>query len=96
MFALSVVTSVSLIGMIWFNSFQKNLYVMLNPEQATDQRLFADNYTYPSLLSSIFQAGKNMKASISNLLNIGKDNMGKIVNNQTGEQPHLLPLAGEK
>ena len=43
MFSLCVVTTVSLVGMVWYNSFEKNLYVLLNPGDITDQRNLAEN-----------------------------------------------------
>lgn len=82
MFALSVVITVSLIGVVWFNSFQENIYVMLNPDKETEQKFFAGGsekfaYLYdkqktdlPSLFSSIGQTGKNLKAAFLNVLNM--------------------------
>lgn len=82
MFALSVVITVSLIGVVWFNSFQENIYVMLNPDKETEQKFFAggaDKFAYlydkqktdlPSLFSSIGQTGKDLKAAFLNVLNL--------------------------
>lgn len=83
MFALSVVIVVSLVGVVWFNSFQKNIYVMLNPDKETEQKFFAggnpkfanlyDKKTttdIPSLFSNIGQAGKDLKAAVLNILNV--------------------------
>jgi len=43
MFGLSIITTVSLVGMIWFQSFQSNMYALLNPETINpeDQRYYA-------------------------------------------------------
>ena len=42
MFALSLITTLSLVGTVWLGSFKKNLYALLNPEeQVVDQRQYA-------------------------------------------------------
>lgn len=66
MFGLCVVTTVSLVGMVWFNSFEKNLYVLLNPEESADNRFLAENEESKAALSlfgSISQTGKELKAT---------------------------------
>lgn len=67
MFGLCVVTTISLVGMVWYNSFEKNLYALLNPGQNTDQRFLAENKTAPSLLGNIGQTGKDLKAAFYNI-----------------------------
>ncbi len=44
MFGLSVITTLSLGGMIWFHSFQSNMYALLNPGEVNpeDERFYAD------------------------------------------------------
>lgn len=80
-----MVITVSLAGMVWFNSFQKNVYVMLNPDKETEQKFFAGGNPkfarlydekktdIPSLFGSIGQTGKDLKAAVLNVLNV-KDN----------------------
>lgn len=83
MFGFSVIIAVSLAGVVWFNSFQKNIYVMLNPDKATEQKFFAGGNPkfanlydekkttdIPSLFSNIGQAGKDLKAAVLNILNM--------------------------
>ena len=92
MFGLCVVTTFSLVGMVWYNSFEKNLYVLLNPEEVTDQRNLAtanggapskagaENKNVPSLLGDIGQTGKDLKASFYNIFNLtGDDKKDNIV-----------------
>lgn len=85
MFGLSVVITVSLAGMVWFNSFQKNIYVMLNPDKETEQKFFAGGnpkfaHLYdekktdiPSLFGSIGQTGKDLKAAVLNMFNTDRE-----------------------
>src|SRR3989338_8363240 len=115
MFGLSVVITVSLAGVVWFNSFQKNVYVMLNPDKETEQKFFAggnprfahlyDEKTtdIPSLFSNIGQTGKDLKAAVLNMFNIGGDL--EINSKEESLSPreenlnirtYLLPLAGKK
>ncbi len=75
MFGLCVVTTISLVGMVWYNSFEKNLYVLLNPGENADQRFLAtansgtvaENKTTSSLLGNISQTGKDLKAAFYNI-----------------------------
>src|SRR3989344_6802393 len=73
MFGLSVVTTISLVGMVWYNSFEKNLFVLLNPEESKDQRFLAETQTVPSLLGNISETGKNLKATFYDLFNLTND-----------------------
>lgn len=70
MFGLCVVTTISLVGMVWYNSFQKNLYVLLNPGENADQRYLAKNKNVPSLLGDIGQTGQDLKAAFYSIFNL--------------------------
>ncbi len=96
MFGLSVVITVSLVGMVWFNSFQKNVYVMLNPDKETEQKFFAGGNPkfanlydekkptdIPSLFSNIGQAGKDLKAAVLNILNLKNNSVEIAPQNDT-------------
>lgn len=59
MFALSVITLVSLVGTLWFRSFQTNLYALMNNDEAGttgEQRQFADRNDGSDLVQSPFAA----------------------------------------
>ena len=100
MFGLCVVTTISLVGMVWYNSFQQNLYVLLNPGQTTDQRNFAQNTDVPSLLGNISQTGQDLKAAFLNIFNLtGNDKKDTIIQNTKPSEPsrvYMLPLSGSK
>lgn len=42
MFSLFVVVIASSVGMVWFNSFENDMYVLLNPEELERQRYIAE------------------------------------------------------
>ena len=100
MFGLCVITSVSMVGMVWFNSFQKTLYVLLNPEDTTDQRYLANNSTAPSLLGDIGKTGQDLKASFLNIFSLtGGDKKDTITEITTPVEParvYTLPLSDNK
>ena len=82
MFGLCVITTISLVGMVWYNSFEKNLYVLLNPGETTDQRNLAENKNVPSLLGDIGRTGQDLKAAFLNILNLtGNDKKDNIIEN---------------
>lgn len=103
MFGLCVITTISLVGMVWYNSFEKNLYVLLNPGENADQRFLAENKAVPSLLGNISQTGKDLKAafydifsSIDRLIgNDKKENVEGDKNIDSG-RVYMLPVSDKK
>lgn len=100
MFGLCVVTTISLVGMVWYNSFEKNLYVLLNPGENTDQRFLAENESIPSLFESMGQTGKDLKATFYNIFNLtGDDKKENVVEstkaNDSGKV-YTLPISEER
>lgn len=102
MFGFSVIIAVSLAGVVWFNSFQKNMYVMLNPDKETEQKFFAGGNPkfanlydekkttdIPSLFSNIGQAGKDLKAAVLNILNV-KDNNEEVTPQAASEAKETI------
>jgi|SRR3989338_8671894 len=67
MFGLAVFVTILMIGMIWFRSFQRNIYVLLNPEEGVQKSLAVENVPAPSLFGYIWQATGNIKGLISGL-----------------------------
>ncbi len=100
MFSLCVVTTVSLVGMVWYNSFEKNLYVLLNPGDITDQRNLAENKNVPSLLGDIGKTGQDLKAAFLNIFNLtGNDKKDNVIENTTpndSERVYTLPMSEKK
>jgi hypothetical protein len=102
MFGLCVVTTISLVGMVWYNSFERNLYVLLNPEEATSQRFLAESQTIPaSLLGNISQTGKDLKALFYNIFNLNNDDKKNDVTDegtkvQDSGKVYTLPMSEKK
>ncbi len=100
MFGLCVVTTISLVGMVWYNSFEKNLYVLLNPGDTAGQRYLAENKNVPSLLGDIGKTAQDLKAAFYNIFNLtGNDkkdnNIGNTKPADSG-RVYLLPLSEKK
>ncbi len=100
MFGLCVVTTISLVGMVWYNSFQQNLYVLLNPGDTTDQRYLAGAKNVPSLLGDIGKTGQDLKAAFYNIFNLTSgDKKTNIIDNAKISEParvYTLPLSETK
>lgn len=100
MFGLCVITTMSLAGMVWYNSFEKNLYVLLNPEEVTDQRNLAENNNVPSLLGNMGKTGQDLKAAFYNIFNLTsddkKDNIVDGPKTNVPEKVYVLPISGSK
>jgi hypothetical protein len=100
MFGFCVVTTVSLVGMVWYNSFQKNLYVLLNPGETTDQRNLAENKNVPSLFGDLGKTGQDLKAAFYSIFNLtGNDKKDSITDTTKTAEPvrvYALPLSEKK
>ena len=98
MFILSVVTVLSLVGAVWFQSFQQNLYALLNPGQEEQQRVLVQEGN-PSPFASIGQLFSGLKASITSLFggsrSIDFDKDPGTDDNQV-RRARLLPLSPSK
>ena len=99
MFGLCVITTISLVGMVWYNSFEKNLYVLLNPGENADQKYLAENKKVPSLLGDIGKTAQDLKASFYNIFNLVKSNKKENVEgdkNIDSGRVYTLPLSETK
>lgn len=67
MFGLAVFVTILMIGMIWFRSFQRNIYVLMNPEEDIEKSLAVENVPAPSLFGYIWQTTGNIKGLVSGL-----------------------------
>jgi len=98
MFVLSVIISVSLVGMVWFSSTEKDLYALLNPEEVQQDVFFAkEDGERNSLFASISQLGLDMKASFFEIFRFfgGIDQINVNTIELRGET-HPLPLSDDK
>jgi len=67
MFGLSVFITILLVGMIWFHSFQRNLYVLMNPEDGLEKAFAVESLPAPSLFGFIWQSVGEVKGLVSGL-----------------------------
>ncbi len=97
---LCTIAVVAVVVSVWFRSFQRDIYAMLNPSeepQAQDQ-MFAQESK--SLFGSILEVFTDGKAQISNLFS-GNGNQSDVVNtssqtNSSHDASHPLPVTQGK
>ncbi len=95
MFAFSVVTALSVVGTIWFQSFQTNLYALLNPEQEAQKQDLAQA---PGPLVMVGDMLSNLRAAVSSFLS-GSGQEGFDSNSRTGHNErrvYLFPIARDR
>lgn len=97
-----VVIFSSVIGFAWFRSTEKKFVVLLNPEQAENARILAEENkkNVPSPFANIFNSFSELKANISDLFS-GAPSVNIELTNRAKEKtepimPHKLPLSGNK
>ena len=99
MFALCVVITISLVGIVWFRSFEEDLFVMLNSEQTDLERFYAEREKRtPLVYASVTQALGNLRATLYDALGFFEEYASQEVQVEeeyTGEV-HELPLSGDK
>lgn len=65
MFGLSVITAISFVGVLWFNSFQHNMYALLNPAPTdSDAPQYAQKDQTRSPFAVIYDSVKDTAANI--------------------------------
>ena len=97
---LCTIVVVAVVVLVWFNSFQRNIYALLNPEpqsQAQDQEFAQQS---KSLFGSILHTLSDGKAQIFNIFS-GNSNQAEVVNsvpqtNNSSDASHPLPVSGNK
>ena len=98
MFALSIITSFSLVGMIWFSSFQKNMYAILNEAPEEETKFFAQEES-KNLFGYFKETYKDGKALIGNLFSRDSSESNDIqVQREEPNQNevHVLPVSNTK
>lgn len=95
---LCTIAVVAVVGLVWFRSFQKDIYALLNTDEQQDaqDRLFATESK--SLFSSMVDSLGSSKAQISELFS-GKDSTNvktSATPTATPQVPHPLPVSGSR
>lgn len=98
-FALSSVAVISLVVMVWFNSFRSDIYAMLNPAEATTQDTFLADVKQESLLGSLGSLFADAKGQFLNLMgkqssDTKEDSTLEVKKNT--EQTYVLPVSSDK
>jgi hypothetical protein len=98
MFALSVIITVSLIGFIWFRSFERDLFVLLNPDQEKQELFFAKQGEAESIFATIGKSGTNLRATLSGLWGfLGDKDVERLESiPRFNSEVYELPLQGDK
>jgi hypothetical protein len=100
MFAFCVIITISLVGIVWFRSFEEDLFVMLNPEPDKQEKFYAlREQRTPLVYASLTSALVNMRATIYNAFGFFDDySAEKTVNieEELRGEVNLLPLSGDK
>ena len=99
MFALCAITTISLVGIIWFRSFEEDLFVLMNPEPDKQEKFYAErDQRTPLLYANVTKAFTELRANIYSALGFLEDYNSKEVSTEEelkGET-HELPLSGDK
>ena len=111
MFGLCVITTISMVGMIWYHSFENKLFTLMDHQSPTEQSTYlAQNNSSPStLFASIYQMFGNMNAATTELFHIFSNNQeinsvntentdNTVINNNdsSGGGAYKLPISGDK
>ena len=65
MFALCVVITISLVGLVWFRSFEEDIFVMLNPEPEKQEKFYAEReQRTPLIYANITRGLGSMRATL--------------------------------
>ncbi len=95
---LCTIAVVAIVGLVWFHSFQKDIYALLNTDEQQDaqDRLFATESK--SLLSSMMDSLGSSKAQISELFSSKDTNVKhpSASGTPTPQVPHPLPVSGSR
>ncbi len=97
MFGLCVVTTVSLVGAVWFKDFRSDMYALLNPEEVRQERFLARENS-----ESLFGVLGKTFGDISSVLTDFWDSPGSGdgvktgVENKSVDRVYLLPLSEKK
>ena len=99
MFALCVVTTISLVGIVWFRSFEEDLFVILNPEADKQEQFYAErSKRTPTVYANVTKAFGNLTATLYNAFGFLEDYSSKAVEveEEYRGEVYKLPLSGDK
>ena len=96
---MCVVTTISLVGMVWFRSFEEDIFVLLNPEPEKQEQFYAErsNRT-PVVYANVTKALGSLRAAMYDAFGFFDDYSSEQVKveEEIKGEAHELPLSGDK
>jgi len=97
MFVLCVVTTLSLVGLVWFRSFEENLFVMMNPEPEKQAKFYAErDKSTPVVYATMTKAIGNLRATLYDSFGFFQDYGSNEVEVDYKGTVRKLPISGDK
>ncbi|MDP3697237.1 MAG: hypothetical protein Q8R55_04400 [Candidatus Taylorbacteria bacterium] len=99
MFGLCVITTVSVAGMIWFRSFEEDLFVLLNPEPEKQEQFYTErSKRTPTIYAIVTKAVGNLRATLYDAMGfLDNYNSKQIeIEEELEGEVYKLPLSGDK
>jgi len=99
MFGLCVVITISLVGLVWFRSFEEDIFVLMNTDSVKQAQFYADRAgRTPTVYAAATKALDNLRAAMYGALGFLDDynsDMIKVEEEYRGGAKQL-PLSGDK
>lgn len=99
MFGLCVVITIALVGMVWFRSFEENIFVLINPDKEKQDLFFAErDKRVPVVYANVMNALGNMRAAVYDSLGLLEemDSNEIVVEEELEGEVRKLPLSGDR
>ena len=99
MFGLCVVITVSLVGMIWFRSFEEDVFVMLNTDKEIRAKFYAERDKNAPLYANLTKAVGELRAVLYNAFGFFDDyNSEGVINIESDLEgkTYKLPISEDK
>ena len=99
MFGLCVVTTISLIGLVWFRSFEKDVFVLLNTDPAKQAQFYGDRAgRTPTVFAAATKTFGNLRATMYSAFGFLEDYGSNVINIEEEYKggAKQLPLSGDK
>lgn len=100
MFGLCVVTTISLVGLVWFRSFEKDVFVLLNTDPGVQAQFFAERAgRTPTVYANATKALGSLRATMYSAFGFMDNYNSNVVNIEDEEYKggaKQLPLSGDK
>ena len=98
MFAFCVIITVSLVGLVWFRSFEEDLFVLINPDPEKQAQFYANrDKNTPTVIASVNNTFSVLRGAISEIFLLGSDNTDNEDSiSKSDQKTYLLPLPGNR